>query len=232
MLLFIRVLVFVFLLPSLLMAHPMIVKSDKYRVLSQDHEAMVVIEIKGDKEFEKSAYQLFVSGNNALAIQKHPERSANRKLLMRDDELWLYTPGVKKPIRVGIDQRLNGDVANGDILRTQFASDYTAEIKSETDKQVTFKLSRKSKSAAYALIDYTLEAKSAKPLKAEFFAASGKLMKTAEYKNLKKTLGEDIISEVQITDSQTKRVSIIKYGKYKLKKYSPQWFNKESVLEL
>lgn len=221
---------FVALFASVSFANTAIVESDKYRLYSKPHEMKVTITLSDSSE--KAIYTVYSTNNDSLAVQIFPERSANRKLLMKEDDLWLYAPGVKKAIRVGLDQRLVGDVANGDILRTRFRQDYTAKEISSEGGQVTFELTRSSKSAAYSKIIYTLEAGTFKPRKAVFLAPSGKELKTAEYVEFKKIGGETLCSKVLITDAQTKRVSTITYSEFKAKKFDANYFNKDAVVDL
>ncbi|MFM8312725.1 MAG: outer membrane lipoprotein-sorting protein, partial [Deltaproteobacteria bacterium] len=60
--------------------------------------------------------------DNSLVETKVPERMRGRKLLMKKQDLWLFLPTLKKPTRVGFEQRLTGEVSNGDLARTNFAT--------------------------------------------------------------------------------------------------------------
>lgn len=217
------------LLSSLAFALTAIEASDKYRAHSQTNKMLAEIEVVNKDD--KSVYEVFNKETNVLAVQIKPERSAKRKLLMKDDDLWLYTPGIKKPVRIGIEQRLVGDVSNGDILRTRFKDDYTFTfLKKEANTDV-YELVRSSKAAAYAKIHYYLENKTNKPVKAVFFAASGKILKTAEYQKFEKIFNEELCVLTKITDATTGRVSLIKNSRHKLIKLEDNFFNKDSIVE-
>ena len=42
-------------------------------------------------------------------------------MLMKGRDLWVFTPNVSQPIRLGLAQRLTGQVANGDLARANFS---------------------------------------------------------------------------------------------------------------
>lgn len=203
--------------------------SDRYRFYSQPHVMQVTVKTSAGA-VEKAVYKVYSQDQDSLAVQTFPERSADRKLLMKDEDLWLYTPGIKKPIRIGLDQRLVGDVSNGDILRTRFKEDYKAEPLESKDKEVTYRLLKNSRSATYAEIRYTLDRRTHRPLRAEFYAASGLLLKSAAYRKFRKIGGETLCVEIQIVDAQTQRISTITYEGHRKYEFSDDFFNKDRVV--
>ena len=62
-------------------------------------------------------------------------------------DMWIFTPNIKRPVRISLEQKLTGEVANGDIARTNFSEDYTPEIQSEENIGAVkaWKLNLKSK---------------------------------------------------------------------------------------
>nr|BFD69100.1 hypothetical protein HAGR004_41220 [Bdellovibrio sp. HAGR004] len=174
-------------------------------------------------------YKVLNEEEASLAIQTKPERSADRKLLMKEEDLWLFAPQTSRAIKIGIDQRLVGDVSYGDILRTRFRQDYTSKTISKEGNEIVLELIKSSKSAAYHKIIYHLSSSTYKPIKALFYAPSGKLLKTAEFVEFKKIQNELIVTKVKISDAATQRVSVIEYSQFKKKKFSPDTFNKESI---
>ncbi len=209
-----------------------IAEADKFRSLILSHRFKVVVEEK--KSGDSSEFEVSMSGKNSLLIQTKPANSINRKLLMKNDDLWLFTPGSKRPIRVTLDQRLAGDVSNGDILRTDFKDDYSAtrllvNRKDAPDNIEIFELIKKSDGAAYQKIHYFLDKKNHKPLKAVFYAASGKELKTAEYLKFKKILGQEICIMTVITDRNTHEQTTMKNFGYALVKFDSSYFNKDAL---
>lgn len=165
-----------------------------------------------------------------------PARLVGRKLLMRENDLWLYLPTVKRPTRVSFQQRLTGEVSNGDIARTNFAKDYDAKLLGmETLKgKLCYRLSltAKHKDVTYRSIMYWVEKSNFHPVKVDFYALSGKLLKSGEYSSPKLVLGKIRMTEMLITDAlRNTRQSHLFYSDYKLEKLDDSFFNKETLGE-
>src|SRR5262249_23659924 len=74
------------------------------RVLDYDQKSLL----------RETRYRVSSQGESASLIETiAPERQKGRKLLMEGDSLWLYTPDIKRPARVSLQQRLTGEVSNG-----------------------------------------------------------------------------------------------------------------------
>ena len=50
---------------------------------------------------------------------------------MLRDAMWIYMPTASRPIRISPLQRLMGQASNGDVARTNFATDYDAKSVTE-----------------------------------------------------------------------------------------------------
>ena len=86
---------------------------------------VLVKDYQGKELLRENTYQVFSRGADESLVQTiSPERLKGHKLLMKEDDLWLYTPDTKRPTRVSLQQKLTGEVANGDLSRTRFAKDY------------------------------------------------------------------------------------------------------------
>jgi hypothetical protein len=163
-----------------------------------------------------------------------PARQKGRKLLMRGNDLWLFLPTVKRPTRVSFQQRLTGEVSNGDIARTNFAKDYDAKLEGEeeVDGKPCYKLSltAKGKDVTYRSITYWVEKAGLNPVKAEFYALSGKLLKTGVYSGPEPVLGRQRLTHMVITDAlRPTKQSRLHYTDYKKENLDDSFFNKESV---
>ncbi len=213
-------------------AEDLVRKADHRRGLQGSFTMIVktIVDERGEKTEQE--YRVNVrDGETSLVEQVQPARAAGRKLLMKGFDMWLFTPQVKKPVRIGLQQRLTGDIANGDISRTNYAQDYVASIiNREADGTVVIELKAKDKRVTYSRIKYWIEESTAKPVKAEFFALNGKLMKTATFSDFKKIEGTERMSKVVISDAVTKnRTSTLIYSKQKTMKFSDSEFNKEQM---
>jgi len=164
-----------------------------------------------------------------------PERLTGRKLLMAGG-LWLYLPTIKRPTRVGMQQRLTGEVANGDIARTQFADDYRAALQGieqvKGKKYYKLLLTAKDNTLPYRTIRLWVGQKDFVPLKAEFFALSGKMLKVGEYSELETVMGKPRLTKLVIKDAiQPSRQSHLKYFNYRQETLHDSMFNKETLTE-
>jgi len=186
-------------------------------------------------EKKQSLFRVLVKDERtSLVEQIEPERARGRKLLLKDFDMWLYTPNMKRATRISMEQKLTGEVSNGDLARTHFSQDYGAQkIGTENilgKETLKLELLAKNKNVTYRKIHYWIETDSAVPVKAQFFALSGKLLKEAIYQNLKSELGVKIIHEMIITDALRKnKTSSLVYSDYKAEKFSDAKFNKESL---
>ncbi len=165
-----------------------------------------------------------------------PERLKGRKLLMRGNDLWLYLPSIRRPTRVSLQQKLTGEVSNGDIARTDFSHDYSAQLAGDekTGGKECHKLSltARHKDVTYRSITYWVEKGTYRPVKAEFFALSGKSLKTGEFSHYAQVLGKLRMTELLITDAlNPKRQSHLTYSNQKKESLSDSFFSKESLSE-
>ncbi len=173
-------------------------------------------------------------GEKSLVETIFPERQAGRKLLMDEDNLWFYTPDIKRPARVSMQQKLTGEVANGDLARTNFSGDYEASLggKETVGGKETYRLNLKAKNTGvtYSKIDYWVGVKDRLPMKAVFYAVSGKVLKSAEYTEVKNVLGKKCVTKTVFTDFIDKgRRSILIYSGHKRSKFTSATFSKEAL---
>jgi len=218
-----------------LSANEMVRKSDDMRFINTDTSFMVEVQdIKGATS-QKTRYKVFTKGPKLSRVETvFPERQAGRKLLMKEDDLWLFTPDIKRPTRISMQQRLTGEVANGDIVRTNFADDYNAELKGEekVEGQDTYHLFLKKKRSevTYPAIDFWVTKKDFAPVKADFKTDGGKSLKSAIYLEPKVFLAHRIFSRIEITNALNKtQKSILLFSGYKKESLDESFFNKESL---
>lgn len=169
----------------------------------------------------------------SLIEQIEPIRARGRRLLMRGLDMWLFTPEIKKPIRISLQQKLTGEIQNGDISRTNFAEDYQASLSSKVldEKYFVLDLKARDSKVTYDKIVYWVDKTSYRPFKAEFYALSGKLLKTAKYERYKKIGRYDRMTKIVIQDALNKKnISEIYYSEHAPKKFDESLFNKEQMM--
>jgi outer membrane lipoprotein-sorting protein len=138
-----------------------------------------------------------------------PARDLNKLILFAGEDLWFYDPSSRSSVRLSPQQRLLGQAANGDVVTVNFARDYRAEQASDddiADGERTIRhcqrlsLSAASADANYSRIDMWVEKGTARPVKAKFYAESGKMLKTAYYRRFEMQLGQSRPTETVIID--------------------------------
>lgn len=132
-----------------------------------------------------------LDSHTSMVIYDAPVSERGKALLMSEQNLWFHTPTSQKPIRITPQQRLLGEASNGDVASTDFSGDYQpVYVRAETVEGVpchVLDLGAKPNSlAAYEKLTLWLRQDDFKPYKADFFAASGKLLKSAYYSRYEK----------------------------------------------
>lgn len=132
-----------------------------------------------------------------------PASAKGQEMLRNGDNLWLYMPNLKRAVRVASrDQFMGGDFNNADVLRVHYDADYTATLgKSDKPGEVLLELKAKGQQVAYDAIKLWMNvekgAKEAQPVRGEFYAASGKLLRSAKFEEVK-PLGEGWVRPTKI----------------------------------
>lgn len=217
-----------------LSAIEMVKKADLKRGLGNTEHSFTV-EVTNSKSEKRELYKVYFRDvNNTLSEQLEPEKSKGRKMLMKDYDIWLFTPNIKKPIRISLEQKLTGEVSNGDIAKTNYAEDYDARIietvNGEKGKVVKLDLTAKNKKVTYGRIEYSLLQKDYSPVEAVFFAVSGKPLKRAKFSDYKIIQGESRVTKMIIQDYiQQDKESVLVFDNYKKEKLDAALFNKDSL---
>lgn len=170
-----------------------------------------------------------------------PSRDRGKMMLKtaEGNEVWFYDPASKSGMRISLQQRLLGQAANGDVVSVNLAGAYQGSVVgTETirdgDRQqrecLRLQLSSDSRSVTYPSLRYWVDRVSKRPVKAEFHADSGRLLKTAYYRRYRKTLGEERPTEVVILDAiSSSLVTVLRYSAYKADSIPASWFTREGL---
>jgi hypothetical protein len=219
-------------------ADEIVKRADDARGPSGTYSFQVSVEDRDDSGvIRETGYKVYSKDITYTLVETiSPERLKGRKLLMRENDLWLYLPTVKRPTRVSFQQRLTGEVSNGDLARTNFYKDYEPTLEgSETIKDKScYKLGlvARNKEVTYRRITYWVEKTTFHPVQAEFFAISGKLLKTGEYLEFGGVLDKQRVTAMVIRDAlQPSKQSRMKYSNYRRETLNDSFFNKESLAE-
>lgn len=139
------------------------------------------------REISRRRYRLLDDGGDRTLVEFLDPVSAGQKVLATAEELWFISPSIHRAIRVPPAQRMFGDASYGDVARVRWSQDYEAAF-DEPDSDLVngedcwrIRLTAKRSSATYRNILLWFHKESSTPVRAEFFTASGKRLKTAEF---------------------------------------------------
>ena len=169
----------------------------------------------------------------------YPPRDKGRFMLMIGDDFWIYLSHAKRPFRISPIQRLLGSATYADIARPTYSGDYYVSLLKEkafkSKECYILELLAKNKKVAYHRVIYWVEKETFRPLRADFFVVSGKLMKTAFFENYKykEDLKRYISTELRIIDHFRKdEETLIKYTKIKPQELADKIFSREHLGKL
>ncbi len=208
-------------------------KADLRRGLGNvSHSFNVTVTNQDDKR--EVFHVAFKDVNATLTEQTEPERARGRKLLMKDYDIWLFTQNIKKPLRISLEQKLTGEVANGDIARTNYAEDYEATLiaveKRGNAEFYKLDLKAKNKKVTYGRIEYWVSKKDFMPMEATFYALSGKALKSATFGDFKPVQGLSRTTKMVIRDYlQKNKMSTLIFSDHKSEKFDESIFNKDRL---
>lgn len=161
-------------------------RSDSYRNGWPAYSLRVKItDYESGKSDEEHFYEVSQKGTDKTYVEFLSPREKGRHLLMLGDDMWIYLPDTSRPVRITPLERLSGDASNGDVARTNYAVDYSAEFVREekvgSENCYVLNLTAKRKGATYQRILYWVRAEDARPVRAEFYLTSGKHIKSATF---------------------------------------------------
>lgn len=215
-------------------AAKIVAQADEIRLPQRSFEVHVVITSTGrDREPDIKEYDILSKGADKTIVKTTaPALDRGQVLLMRGKDLWAFLPNLTQPVRLSLAQRLTGVVANGDLARANFTGDYApALIGNETlDGQAHYTLELKAldRSVTYHRVIYWVNKSNYRPYKAEFYAVSGKLLKTCLYQNFKESAGKVRPVTLVMEDALTAgNKSVLEYGNFQLKEIPDKYFNKD-----
>ena len=156
---------------------------------------VTITSTRPDNEPDVRAYRILSKSNSQTLVQTTaPVVDRNQILLMRDRDLWAFLPNLSQPIRLPLSQRLTGQVANGDLARANFAGDYEPKLlrteKIDGETYQVLQLDAVDNWVPYRRVLYWVNTKNFRPYKAEYFALSGRFLKTALYQEFQSLGGE------------------------------------------
>jgi len=149
------------------------------------YRKLINIEPSGARK-EFVLYSVKKGRDKVVALFLAPSSDKGRATLRQAENMWLYIPNVGKPVRITSLQSVVGGVFNNaDILRLDYTEEYNAEGVEEQKDAYILALKARTNDVAYDKLKMWVDRKLLLPTKIEAYAASGLMIKTLYFKDIK-----------------------------------------------
>lgn len=225
----------VLLFPVFLMASDLLHQIDaRLQPFSyESYRKLINIESDGtQKEFVM--YMVKKDKDKVASLFLSPASDKGRSTLRLGENMWLFIPGIAKPLRIASMQSVTGGVFNNaDIMRLDFSVEYTITKQTEDGVNYHLELSARDESVTYENIRMVVDKKSLFPQSIDCLAG-GIVLKTIRY--LKpKDFGDGIVRpSVLETTSQLQKgyKSLMVFGKINKREFDDAVFTLENLSKL
>jgi outer membrane lipoprotein-sorting protein len=202
-----------------------------------------LIEYRGGKQTDTSTLGIYSKADpssgqfRSLVRFVAPARDANKLMLYSGKDLWFYDPTNKASVRLSPQQRLLGQASNGDVLTVNLARDYKATQAGEedmTDGEKNLRhcykltLNGMTDDVNYHHIEIWIDTTNQQPIKARYYAESGKLLKTAYFRRFESQLGQIRPTETVIIDGlDPSWVTVMRFSNYAKREVPDAWLQRD-----
>ena len=136
-----------------------------------------------ERDTDTLVYDIKVRSFNVAGTSMAPPKYRGNKILMLNNNMWFYKPGLSRPVPISQRQKLMGDAAYGDIAATNYAEYYDATRLADDvvdgEACYVFDLKARTEKVTYDRITYWVSKQRLLGVKAEYFTVSGKKFKSA-----------------------------------------------------
>lgn len=146
-----------------------------------------LIDIQPDGTKKEYVFYTMKKGRDkVVALFLSPPSDKGRVTLRTGDNMWLYMRDVGRPIRITSLQSVTGSIFNNaDILRIDYGAEYNVETTEEDKGTYLLSLKAKTGEVAYDRLKMWVDKQALLPATIECYAASGLLLKTLHFKDIK-----------------------------------------------
>ncbi|MDZ4164503.1 MAG: outer membrane lipoprotein-sorting protein, partial [Smithellaceae bacterium] len=167
----------------------------------ESYRKLINIEADGKKK-EFTLFTVKKGTDKVASVFLAPASEKGRSTLRLGDNMWLYIPGVGKPIRITSLQSVVGGVFNNaDILQLDYAAEYNVENIEEKGGEYLFYLKARTKTVAYDRLKIWADKGKLLPTRIECLTEANMLIKTVYFKDIKDLGGGIVRPAVVETDS-------------------------------
>ncbi len=149
------------------------------------YRKLINIEPNGSRK-EYVLYTVKKGRDKIIALFLDPPSEKGRATLRLGDNMWLYIPNVGKPLRITSLQSVIGGVFNNaDILALDYSVEYSVEKVEATANQYILYAKARTGTVAYDRLKIWVDKATVLPVTIEAYAASGLLIKTLHFSDIK-----------------------------------------------
>lgn len=222
-----------------ILARSILDKTDEIRFPKEGFQVDIdITSTAPEQDADRRKYRVLSKGNDSTVVMiLEPASERGQIMLMKGRDLWVFMPDVSQPIRLGLAQRLAGQVANGDLARANFTGDYTPRLlRTENikgEEQYLLELSAIDRGVTYHRVLLWVSKSNYQPRKAEFYSLSNRLMKTCVYENFKDMAGHVRPTRLVMDDALKKGAqSVLEYHEMKLRPLPDKLFTKDYLKKM
>jgi outer membrane lipoprotein-sorting protein len=151
----------------------------------ESYRKLINVEPSGARR-EYLLWTLKKGDGKIASVFLEPASEKGRATLRLGDNMWLYIPGVGKPIRITSLQSVVGGVFNNaDIMQLDYHVEYDVRTVEEQGAEYVLDLKAKTTTVAYDRLKMWVDRKTLLPTRIECYAATGLLIKTLYFKEPK-----------------------------------------------
>lgn len=190
------------------------------------YRKLINVEPDGSKR-EYTLYTVKKGQDKIISIFLAPASEKGRATLRLAENMWLHIPNVGKPVRITSLQSVVGGIFNNsDIMGLDFSVEYDVEKVEDRDDAYLLFLKAKNNAVAYDRLEMRVDKKRLVPLEIKCLAASGMLIKTLYFKEIKEFEDGLVRPAVLETDSPLHKgyKSIMVFAKVKQRDYPDEIF--------
>jgi outer membrane lipoprotein-sorting protein len=149
------------------------------------YRKLINIEPDGRRK-EFVLYSVKKGRDKMIALFLDPPSEKGRATLRIGDNMWLFIPEVGKPIRITSLQSVVGGIFNNaDIFNLDYSAEYAVEKYEQRPGGHYLELKARTGAVAYDRLKMKVDGPTLLPTEIEAYAASGLLIKTLHFKDIK-----------------------------------------------
>lgn len=170
-----------------------------------DLELTVVSKTSG-RELRRSRFVLLTRrGERTLLLMPGEDGGPPGAALIDADAYWLLLPRASRPVRLALERVVAGDLSHAGFLRLGLWSRYRARFDGEETLDGVpcrrLELEPAADPAPFGRVRYWVAANGLRPIRIEFYSATGELLKTARFVRYRDTGSGPRPSRIEIEDA-------------------------------